>query len=350
VKLKTKMLSLGCLLVILQSAPIWAAPKITGKSVPPCTNVPHMDHPHARLSNGDVDALVFLPDAQNGYYRSSRFDWSGVVGCAAYKSHTFWGEWFHTYDPLVNDSITGPVEEFRSTEGAVGYSQAARGGLFVKIGVGVLRRDMDGAYEFGHSYPLVDGGHWTVHAKRRSIVFEQRLNSPTGISYRYTKTLMLDRHGAVLTLSHKLKNLGKQPIITGVYDHDFFMLDHQPTGPGMEVSFRFTPHPDAPLQPAAAVEGKSIVYKQELAPGQTTAAYLTGYSADSADYAIRVENRKSHFGVEQTADSPIAKFYLWSIRSTISPEAYIHLDIAPGKTAEWTIHYRFFTDDQKAAE
>jgi hypothetical protein len=77
---------------------------------------------------------------------------------------------------------------------------------------------------------------------------------------------------------------------------------------------------------------------------------LTGYSADAADYAIRVEDRKNHFGVEQTADVPIAKLYLWSIRSTISPEAYIHLDIAPGHTAEWTIHYRFFANDQKISE
>jgi hypothetical protein len=349
VNLKKMMLILGLMLAV-QSTTNWAAPLIAGAANSQCNDVPHMDHPHVKLSNGEVDALIFLPDSQNGYYRSSRFDWSGVVGCASYKNHNFWGEWFHTYDPYGNDSITGPVEEFRSEDGAVGYSQAPRGGSFVKIGVGVLRRDMDGAYEFGHSYPLVDGGHWTVHAKRRSVSFEQVLHSPTGVSYRYSKVLKLDHHGAVLTLSHKLKNLGRQPIVTDVYDHDFFMLDHQPTGPGMEVSFRFMPHPGAPLEPAAVVEDRKIIYKQELAPHQTVAAYLTGYSADAADYAIRVEDRKNHFGVEQTADVPIAKFYLWSIRSTISPEAYIHLDIAPGHTAEWTIHYRFFADDKKTSE
>jgi hypothetical protein len=349
VNLRKKMLIMGLMLMV-QSATSWAALVVADTAISQCNDVPHMDHPHARLTNGDVNALIFLPDSQNGYYRSSRFDWSGVVGCATYKNHSFWGEWFHTYDPNVNDSITGPVEEFRSQDGAIGYAQAKRGGSFVKIGVGVLRRDMDGAYEFGHSYPLVDGGHWTVHAKRRSISFEQVLRVPTGVSYRYIKVLRLDRHGAVLTLSHKLKNLGKQPIVTDVYDHDFFMLDHQSTGPGMEVSFRFIPHPDAPLEPAASVEGRRIIYKQELVPRQTVAAYLTGYSTNATDYAIRVEDRKNHFGIEQTADVPLTKFYLWSIRSTISPEAYIHLDIAPGRVAEWTIHYRFFADDQKTSE
>ena len=186
--------------------------------------------------------FVFLPDAKTGYYRSSRFDWSGVIGCAAYKGHTYWGEWFDDYDPLLNDAITGPVEEFRSPEGAQGFAAAAApDGLFVKIGVGVLRRDSDKAYQFGHFYPIVDNGHWTVHTKGRSVSFEQVLHSPTGVAYKYTKVVELDRHGSVVTLHHKLQNLGAAPLVTDVYDHDFFMLDGQPTGPGMEVRFHFTP-------------------------------------------------------------------------------------------------------------
>ncbi len=327
----------------------WATPLSADKRITQCSTVPHMDHPHARLSNGDIDALIFLPDALHGYYRSSRFDWSGVIACAMYRNHSFWGEWFHSYDPTVNDSITGPVEEFRSVDGGLGYSETAQGGLFVKIGVGVLRRDMDGPYEFGHPYPLVDGGHWSTQIKHRSISFKQQLQSPMGIAYQYVKVIQLSRHGAILTLEHKLKNLGSMPIVTDVYDHDFFMLDGQPTGPGMEVSFPFVPHPDQPLEPAASVEGRRIVYNQRLASGQTAAAYLTGYSAGASDYMIRVEDRKSHFGVEQTADAPIAKLYLWSIRSTISPEAYIHLNIMPGETARWTIHYRLLVDAEGAA-
>jgi hypothetical protein len=330
-------------IALLFCAPLsWGAPVTSGGNTAQCANIPHMDHPHVRLSNGDVEALVFLPDAQHGYYRSSRFDWSGIVGCAAYQGHTFWGEWFSHYDPYGNDSITGPVEEFRSSDGGLGYAAAAPGGLFVKIGVGVLRRETDAAYDFGYRYPLVDGGHWTVKAKARSIVFTQRLQSATGVAYQYTKVLKLDRRGAVITLNHMLKNLGTKPLVTDVYDHDFFMLDGEPTGPGMQVSFPFKPHPDKPLEPEATVEGNKIIYNRELVPKQTVDAYLTGYSASPTDYAIRVENTRKQFGVEQTGDSPIAKFYLWSIRSTISPEAYIHLDIAPGQTGSWTIRYRLF--------
>jgi len=76
----------------------------------PCTDIPHADHPKATITNGEVKAVVFLPDAVNGYYRGPRFDWSGVVACATYNGHTYFGEWFRKYDPLINDSITGPAE------------------------------------------------------------------------------------------------------------------------------------------------------------------------------------------------------------------------------------------------
>lgn len=55
-----------------------------------------------------------------------------------------------------------------------------------------------------------------------------------------------------------------------------------------------------------------------------------------------VENRATGVGVEQTSDSPIAQLNFWSIRTTICPEAYIHITVQPGETKTWTIRYRFF--------
>src|ERR1700685_2413160 len=82
----------------------------------PCANLPHSDHPKITLSNGKMEAVIFLPDKDNGYYRATRFDWSGIVACVAVNGHKFFGEWT-PYDPLKNDSLTGPVEEFRMDDG-----------------------------------------------------------------------------------------------------------------------------------------------------------------------------------------------------------------------------------------
>lgn len=316
-------------------------------STSPCSNIPHTDHPKALLSNGDVEAVVFLPDPDHGYYRSTRFDWSGVIGCASYKGHAFWGEWFSKYDPLINDSITGPVEEFRSQDGALGYGDAKPGDPFVKVGVGVLSKIDDSPYKFGTFYPIINTGKWTVHTSKRSIAFEQKLQSPLGFAYIYKKTLELDKTGTVIALKHQLKNIGSKPIQTDVYDHDFFMFDGRPTGPGMTVRFPFNPKvqdsPDTHFDPSMAkIEGNTISYLQELQPHQTVAGYITGYSDKATDYDITVEDQTAGVGVQQTSDSRIAKFYLWSIRTTISPEAYIHLDIAPNQTQSWAIRYHLF--------
>ena len=66
-------------------------------------------------------------------------------------------------------------------------------------------------------------------------------------------------------------------------------------------------------------------------------SYLTGYSDKPADYDIVVENTKTGVGVEQTGDNPLSRFNFWSPRTTICPEAYHHLVIAPGQTA--TLEY-----------
>lgn len=315
-----------------------------GAGTSPCSSFAQASYPKASISNGVVQAVVYLPDPKDGYYRAARFDWAGVVPCLTYKGHSYFGVWFPRYDPLLNDAITGPVEEFRSADGALNYGEAKPGELFVKPGVGVLRKIDDSPYKFSSSYPLVDNGKWTTHAKRSEVSFTQHLQSSLGYAYVYQKTLKLDKHQPVLLLEHEMKNTGTRTMDLEVYDHDFYMLDGVPTGPGMVVRFAFDPKPERPLEPLAKIDGKELVYLQELPqkPRAAATSYLTGYSDNPSDYDITVENQNTGVGVEQTSDHPISRFNFWSIHTTICPEAYIHLDIPPGQTAHWTIRYRFY--------
>ena len=317
------------------------------QAVPPapaartCDTLPHADHPKATLANGALSAVLFLPDAQQGFYRGSRFDWAGVIGCVAYRGHTFFGEWFPHYDPLLNDSITGPVEEFRAPSSELGYDDPANDGHFLKIGVGVLRRIDSSPYSFGAAYPIVDAGQRTTHLSKRSTTFTQLLKTNFGYAYRYQKIVALSRHGAELSLRHTLKNLGTRTIDTDVYDHDFFMLDDQPTGPGMVVRLGFPPTPDKPFASTATITGNEIVFNEALSRGKSPQGYLTGYTGKPGEYDIFVEDRNTHIGVEQTSTSPLSKFYFWSTPKTICPEAYLHIHVLPGKTQTWEIKYRF---------
>jgi hypothetical protein len=350
IPLKTVRLRLSLAFVLavllLTATAGWAAqPNAAGSAeARSCAALQQNGFPQASISNGQVQAVVYLPDAQHGYYRGARFDWSGVVGCLAYKGHTYFGVWYPHYDPLLHDAITGPVEEFRSADGesAPGYDEAKPGELFLKPGVGMLRRIDEAPFRFSAPYPLADPGRWTVRAGPRGISFRQEIKSPSGFGYVYTKKLRLDRRAPVLRLEHALKNTGTKTIETEVYDHDFYRLDGAATGPDMVVRFPFAVKAEKDLGGGARIDGKEIVYDRELEAGQSAAAALTGYSGSPADYDFIVENQKTGAGVEQTSDAPIARMFFWSIRTTICPEAYIHLRIAPGQTARWTIRYRFY--------
>src|SRR5215470_9122868 len=59
------------------------------------------DYPQAEISNGPVHAKIYLPDSKNGYYRSTRFDWSGALYSLQYKGHEFYGVWYDRIDPKV---------------------------------------------------------------------------------------------------------------------------------------------------------------------------------------------------------------------------------------------------------
>src|ERR1700722_1510425 len=98
--------------------------------------------PQADISNGIVTARIYLPDAEKGYYRSTRFDWSGVMPQLECQGHSYFGQWFPRYDPTINDAIMGPVESFWP----LGYDRAGAGGSFVVIGVGKISRPDTAAY------------------------------------------------------------------------------------------------------------------------------------------------------------------------------------------------------------
>lgn len=310
----------------------------------PCTELPADSYPHVYLSNGRTDAVVYLPDAEKGSYRASRFDWSGIVACASSNGHTFFGDWAGGFDPMRNDNVTGPAEEFRRLTGEIGYEEAKPGDGFLKVGVGLLKRLNDQPYKFGTLYPILDGGKWTTKVNKRSITFTQVLRTPLGYAYEYTKKVEIDPRRSVLRLTHSLRNLGSKPITTNVYAHDFFMLDNQPTGPGMAVTFAFEPHTETPFPDGlVSMTGKEILFRDTPRRGYSAQGDLTGFTGTPGEYRFHLEDRNTHVGVLQESDSPMSRVYFWSTPKTICPEAYIPIDVAPGQTQKWAISYTFET-------
>jgi hypothetical protein len=302
------------------------------------------DFPQAEISNRVVHAKLYLPNADNGYYRGSRFDWSGVIESLTYKGHNYFGKWFPRYSPTQHDAIMGPVEEFRSEDGAIGYDEAKPGGYFMKIGVGILQKPDDAKYNFARPYRIVTGGKRVVRPEADRVVFLHELSDGNGYSYAYKKVVRLVGNKPELILEHSLKNTGRRVIDTSVYNHDFFMLDGEPTGPNIRVRFTFPPKAETDFRDKAEWHGNELVYKRELAPrGDSVASWLTGFGATAKDNDFAVENIKTGAGVREIGDQPLSQLNFWSIHTTVCPEAYIHMRIEPGRTFKWKITYQFYT-------
>ena len=301
------------------------------------------DYPEAQILNGVLQVKLLLPDAQNGYYRGTRFDWSGAISSLQFKDHEYFGKWFDRYDPKIHDAIMGPVEEFLTNGMGLGYEEAKAGQSFVKIGVGAVRKPEEPAFRQFNTYDITDNGKWTINKTAGFVEFTQELSDTSGYAYIYKKTVRLVPGKPEMVLEHSLRNTGKKPISTSVYEHNFYMLDHQPAGPDYTVRFPFEVHAQANLHGAAEARGKEFTYLKELPDRQSLYTVMDGFGDTPRDYDIRVENRKAGIGVRQTSDRPIAKLVFWSIRTTVCPEAYIDLDAEPGQEVKWRISYEFYT-------
>ena len=301
------------------------------------------DYPEAQISNGALQVKLLLPDVQRGYYRGTRFDWSGAISSLQFQGHEYFGKWFDHYDPKIHDAIMGPVEEFLTNGMGLGYEEAKPGQSFVKIGVGAIRKPDEPAFRQFNTYDITSNGKWTINQTADCVEFTQELSDTLGYAYIYKKTVRLVPGKPEMVLEHSLRNTGKKPIATSVYEHDFYMLDHQPAGPGYIVRFPFEIHPRADLRGMAEARGKDFTYLKELQDGESVYTAIDGIGDTPRDYDIRVENREAGIGVRQTSDQSMAKLVFWSIRTTVCPEAYIDLKVEPGQEVKWRISYEFYT-------
>ena len=361
-------------------------------------------YPSHQITNGELTATVYLPDAKNGFYTTTRFDWSGAIGSLEYKGHEFYGNWWSKITDIYDfgyegpnkdvlsapfTAMVGPAEEF----GALGYNDVPAGGLFVKPGVGVLERD-DLNYNHSRPYVIANGGKWDVKTSRDAVEFTHTLTEPSiHFGYVYTKVVRLTPGKPQMTIAHVLKNTGAKPIVTNVYNHNFTTIDRQPTGPDVEMTVPWqmtraarrggpppqaavpgAPAPVAQTTPArqnapavnpyatlgagermgtqcgqpqmqtlASAQGNKLVYSKVLEGSECYSASFTGFGAEAKDNDIRIENKRTSAGVRITGDRPLSRLAYWSIRTVLAPEPYIDLNIEPGQQFAWTYTYDYYT-------
>jgi len=126
-----------------------------------------------------------------------------------------------------------------------GFSEAVASatngsGDFLKIGVGILRKDTAG-YNWGHNCTAVELAEtqatWDTGGDQ--VTFRQTLKGvANGYAYELEETLQVHDHQMIM--QYRLKNTGRKSFATEQYLHNFLVFSDQPVGPDYEVHLPYS--------------------------------------------------------------------------------------------------------------
>ena len=306
-------------------------------------------YPSVVLRKGDLRVRVYLRDSERGINRAVRFDRSGFVARVTYRGHQWFGPWHATDDPHRNDNVMGTAGEFgMGTEGMpppLGFEQAAPGEPFVKIGVGVLRKQGE-RYRFGGHYELIHDPEWQVEQRADAMEFSQECRSQDTWSYRYQKKIQLDESLPGFRIEYRLTNLGSRAIEQTYYSHNFISIDDQPIGPQYQITFG-QPMTAENANPAARVTANRMFFNRPVNPGESfLIRFSAGPYAASAN-RVTVWNQSTGAGIRITGDAGLSRFHVWTTDRVVCPEPFVAIRLRPGETFQWTDQYELLVTAER---
>ena len=275
------------------------------------------------LEIGTDRLCLSLHAPDDGFYRGTRFDHSGVFGSVRLGGTEFCGRWFEHYDPFMHDAVCGPAEEFSLMGLPSGES--------LKIGVGLLDTGPE-PYDRFKLYPVTDAGEWTVEQLSGAVLFRHRLKG----CYTYEKTVSITGEQS-FQISHVLE--AELALEGEVYNHNFFTLGRLAVGPERQMDFPFVPdgHWRA-VYDSVAFQGKGIRFSRTLQAGESV---FTGDIREKGAQGMPYEMtlREGLVSVHIRGSVPVTHTVLWANHRVACLEPYNRLSLRPGAPFRWSVDY-----------
>lgn len=310
------------------------------------------DRPHVRLGGNGFWVDVLLPDEQVGHYRGPRFVHGGMVGQVTIDTadgpRTFLRQASVRDEPEHFDAnAMGLAEEFSDP---VGYEEAVISErdpepLFMKVGVGLLGRTVQGAYAFWRAYPLKLAGPWVVVRGEQDVTFTQAVRHAAGWGYLYTIRVVADVEQRTLRLDRTLSNTGTRELRTRHYSHHFFGFGGvEGIGEGYEVHLGWPAAVESgsKLADSSTVEvndGQTRVALTRAVPmGKSVSSYIETAGVDARRVELRHQNGQR---VVYQTDEQIDRVLIWGSARVICPETFTNIVLQPGEQKRWGGEYTF---------
>jgi hypothetical protein len=278
--------------------------------------------------------------ANPGEYKGSRFDWTGFIRQVTLKqgSHTFC-----MAESLIPGQGTGGIglcNEF-GNDLPIGYDETPIGGIFPKIGVGLITRPDSGRYNFMIDQP-VEPFPVLIEAGADFVTFISQPVESGGYAVRLEKKITLSDEE--LTIDYALSNKGTKSIATTEYVHNFLSIDNHFVGPGYELRLAKSVQLKAELDPSKRkvldIHGNTIGWCKPVE--KVFYAVWDGFGSVTPFYWELV-HREAGAGVRESGDKPAIRIALWGESHVLSPEVFVDVKIDPGETMRWSRTYTFFT-------
>lgn len=355
------------------------------------------------LSSGSLSAVVYLPDGikpdEPTYYKSSRFDWSSNIGTITTRQgHVLYGtdRWRQPHDPSNTEAGVGLASEFgvgddgsfcnfqcgwhrnnEVTNGVLGYDTAGVGDSFLKIGVGALIKgscpdcDPSGVYMFNSEYQFAHPPVWTLTENSKNSIRLSNEEVLREFGYRLVKDVTLNDDQLLVTTT--LINIGRVPMASAWYSHNFFTCDNAPVGPGYSLDLDLPGGGDftepgfmiwsSPIRDYAKIRhrygesdsdsgGNGYVKVELERPVEDFVKMKAEFARDDASrggftlHGCQTNIRETFPDVGKSSGPSLYAYNLYIEQGTLSPEVQLFLHLNPGEAKSWTQQLDFTYDDE----
>jgi hypothetical protein len=274
-------------------------------------------------------------------YNNSRFDWTGNISQILFERKISFCSAEATKDFDFRRHGQGLYNEFGIVK-AIGYDDCAVGDKFPKIGIGLLTRSSNEAYDFLRAYDI-DPFDIQIETGREWIRFTVFPKDCRGYGIKLIKKIELS--GNSFTIEYELENTGIRKILTNEYCHNFLSVNR--TNIDAHYTLRL---PCKILKPSAMVEAvnpeNAVVLKASAVNFNFSPekdfffSPLTEFRSTNGEWEITHD--RIGVGMKENTDFIPETMNLWGLKHVISPELFIKIDLDPGQKLKWRRIFRFY--------
>jgi hypothetical protein len=290
------------------------------------------------LKSGDLEIELMDPDSSDRYNRGVRFTPVAAILRARLGEHQFLSA-PEKHDPLT--AAAGIFSEFDIHTTPPGFADAKMGESYMKIGVGLLKKDAD-AYNFYAQHELLKAARTESKWADDCADFRQTCGDEAG-HYSYELSAHVELTKRELRVAWTLRNTGTKVLETQQYAHPCVRFDDANVDErySLAVPADFTCKQLDPFSLKWEQRGREIHFLSKVeSPGNLTIPVENKQNGEKLQTML-VRQDKSEMELTCSVSLPCSSVRIYASPEFLSPEQFITLSLKPQESVSWTQSYTF---------